>query len=119
MIALHPLRLPSRDTALAIGVVVVAWAIAVVAAATRSTIPLHHGTIIGGHDVPALGAVLLFLVAWQVMTAGMMLPSSLPLIHLFVRASRGQDHPGLARAAFLTGYFAVWTWFALMALAGD
>ena len=48
-----------------------------------------------------------------------MLPSSLPLVHLFVRASRGQDHPGLARVAFFAGYFAVWTWFALMALAGD
>ncbi|MGH2614669.1 MAG: DUF2182 domain-containing protein, partial [Thermomicrobiales bacterium] len=79
---------------------------------------LHHHALVGP-SVPTLGTILLFLVAWQVMTAAMMLPSSLPLVHLFVRASRGQERPRLARAAFLAGYFAVWTWFALMALAGD
>jgi predicted metal-binding membrane protein len=119
MIATRSMRPLSLDTALAVAVIVVAWAIALVAAVLHGTIPVHHHAILGGHGMPGLGAVLLFLVAWQVMTAGMMLPSSLPLLHLFVRASRGQDHPSLARAAFVVGYFAVWTWFALMALAGD
>ncbi|HET7093980.1 MAG TPA: DUF2182 domain-containing protein, partial [Thermomicrobiales bacterium] len=54
-----------------------------------------------------------------VMTAAMMLPSSLPLVRLFNRASQGQTHPRLARLAFLAAYFVVWTGFAAAALAGD
>jgi predicted metal-binding membrane protein len=34
-------------------------------------------------------AVPVFLLAWQVMLAAMMLPSSLPLVRLFAKASRG------------------------------
>jgi predicted metal-binding membrane protein len=57
-------------------------------------------------------------LAWQVMTAAMMLPSSLPLLRLFARASAGQAHPRLARFAFVAAYFAVWTGFAIVALTG-
>jgi predicted metal-binding membrane protein len=112
-------RIPDFDRLLAIGVILLAWAIALASALTRSVAPLHHHALFSDPSGPALGTLLLFLLAWQVMTAGMMLPSSFPLIHLFVRASRGQERPGLARMSFFVGYFAVWTWFALMAIAGD
>ncbi len=64
-------------------------------------------------------AIPLFLAAWQLMTAAMMLPTALPTATLFTRASRSQDRPRLAVAAFLAAYFTVWTGFAVVALAGD
>ena len=54
-----------------------AWAVAVAAQATGRGSLLHHDTLAGAAVAPwaALG---LFLVAWQLMIAAMMLPSSLP-----------------------------------------
>jgi predicted metal-binding membrane protein len=118
MIAGRLFRFPSVDRMLALGVVALAWAIALLAAVGQRDAPLHAHHLPAAASAPQFGAILLALIAWQVMTAAMMLPSSLPLLHLFVRASRGQDRPRAAVAAFLLGYFAVWTWFALMALSG-
>jgi hypothetical protein len=53
------------------------------------------------------------------MIAAMMLPSSLPLVRLFHRASAGQPRPRRARAAFLGGYAAVWTAFGAAAFGAD
>jgi predicted metal-binding membrane protein len=64
-------------------------------------------------------ALGLFLLAWQLMIVAMMLPSSLPLIRLFSRASANQPRPTRAMGAFLGGYAAVWTWFGVIAFLGD
>ena len=63
--------------------------------------------------------ILLFLASWQLMTAAMMLPSSLPMIAAFLRVSRNDPHPRLAFGRFLLGDFAIWTVFAIAALASD
>jgi predicted metal-binding membrane protein len=95
-----------------------AWAIAVAAEVTGHSRALHlHSTIEGGP--PLWAALLLFLVAWQAMLAGMMLPSSLPLIRLFEVVSRRREDGAVARAAFLGGYVAVWTAFGALAFVGD
>lgn len=119
MLAERTIRQPGIDRGLALAAIALAWGIALIATRVESEAPLHHNALTGDFVTPTLRTVLLALIAWQVMTAAMMLPSSLPLVHLFVRASRGQDRPRAAVAAFLLGYFAVWTWFALMALSGD
>ena len=95
-----------------------AWAVAVAAQATGRGSLLHHDTLAGAAVAPwaALG---LFLVAWQLMIAAMMLPSSLPLIGLFRRVSDNQPRPRAARAAFLGGYVAVWTAFGAVAFGAD
>jgi predicted metal-binding membrane protein len=100
-------------------VVVAAWVLALLAAIIGWDALLHHDALIGHGAFPAIGTLGVFLLAWQVMTAGMMLPSSLPLMRLFTRASSGQAHPHLARLAFVAAYFAVWTGFAVLALVGD
>lgn len=100
-------------------IVLGAWGLALVIPAFGDGGALSHHSIASERALPPLSTLLIFLIAWQVMTAAMMLPSSLPLIGLFVRASRGQDRPGLAIAAFLAAYFAVWTGFALVALLTD
>jgi predicted metal-binding membrane protein len=99
--------------------VVGSWALALTIPAFGHGGALSHDAALGTTAVPGIGSLLLFLVAWQVMTAAMMLPSSLPMVGLFARACRGQSRPGLALVAFLAAYFAVWTGFALLALTGD
>lgn len=98
--------------------VAVAWGLAIVAELTGRFQWVHHHHLVA--DGPALWASLaLFLVAWQVHIAAMMLPSTLPLVGLFHQASAGQRHPGLARVGFLGGYLVVWTAFGIVALVGD
>ena len=95
-----------------------AWALAVAAEATDTAGGLHHDTLIGNGTSLWL-ALPLFLVAWQAMFAAMMLPSNLPLIRLFHVASQGQHHVGRVRAAFMTGYAAVWTLFGAAAFLAE
>jgi predicted metal-binding membrane protein len=95
-----------------------AWALALVAQASGGSAVLSHDSLLSDGPPPA-GAVALFLVAWQVMIAAMMLPSSLPLVAMFSRASQSQPRPSRALAAFLGGYAAVWSAFGAAALVGD
>jgi predicted metal-binding membrane protein len=76
---------------------------------------VQHDVLFETGTVPLVIALPLFLAAWQLMTAAMMLPTALPTVGLFSRASRSRG----ATTAFVGAYFAVWTAFAVAALAGD
>jgi predicted metal-binding membrane protein len=79
---------------------------------------LHHDGLI--EDGPAVWIALpAFLLAWQLMLAAMMLPSSLPLIRLFAKASARQPRPRTAMAAFLGGYALIWSAFGALAFLFD
>jgi predicted metal-binding membrane protein len=92
--------------------------VAVAAVASGVAGSLHHDALLEGG--PAFGpALLLFLLAWQVMTAAMMLPSSLPLVRMFSVASASAPGRGRAMAAFLGGYALVWSGFGAVAFLGD
>ncbi len=95
-----------------------AWIIAVVAEATGTGPLLHHHALIQGGP-PLWVALPLFLVAWQVMIAAMMLPASLPAFRAFEAVSRLQSRPRLAMAAFLGACAVVWTVFGWLAFMGD
>lgn len=99
-------------------VIVGAWVLAIVAELTGRAHLVHHHDLVEG-TLPVAATLALFLVAWQAHVAAMMLPSSLPLIALFRRASQGQPHPVAARAAFIGGYAVVWTGFGIVMLGGD
>lgn len=101
------------------GVAVLSWLLFLGAILTGSDRILHHDAILAERTAPLWVVLLLFVGAWQLMTGAMMLPSSLPMVQLFARASRHQEHPRLAFGLFLAAYFAVWTGFALVALAFD
>lgn len=101
------------------GVVAAAWALALLLPALGHGDLVSHHAVLEGRSLPPASTLLLFLVAWQVMTGAMMLPSSLPMLQIFARTSRAQVHPRLAMTVFLAAYFAVWTAFAVVALAGD
>jgi predicted metal-binding membrane protein len=98
--------------------VAAAWGAAVAAEASGIAGSLNHDTLLEGG--PGLGpALLLFLVSWQVMVAAMMLPSSLPMVRMFMAASAGVPDRGRALAAFVGAYAAVWSGFGMLAFLGD
>ncbi|HEY9893499.1 MAG TPA: DUF2182 domain-containing protein [Candidatus Sericytochromatia bacterium] len=109
----------NHDLTILWAIVFIAWVLTILAAATGQEHWLHQSALIKLERIPLLLKLLLFLGAWQVMTAAMMLPSSLPMVRLFVKVSRQQTKPQLVLLAFLGAYAAVWTGFAIIALLFD
>jgi predicted metal-binding membrane protein len=101
-----------------IGAIAAAWGVAIAAEATGEAEVLGHSALIHS-SLPLVGALGVFVLAWQLMIAAMMLPSSLPLIRLFRVAAEGQQRPGRAIAALIAGYAMVWTAFGILAFVGD
>jgi predicted metal-binding membrane protein len=106
---------PPRVIVAAVGA---AWALALGAQLGGVAGHLGHDSLIQGR-LPLVVALGVVLLAWQVMIAAMMLPSSLPLIALFARAARRQPRPHTAILAFLAGYAIVWTAFGAAAFLFD
>src|SRR5437764_862158 len=104
--------------------VAAAWGLAVVAQTTGKAVLLNHGSLIEGtaplfRPPPLWVALPLFLVAWQVMVAAMMLPSSLPMMRLFRATAASQPRVHTVRTAFLGGYLVVWSGFGAAAFLQD
>lgn len=95
-----------------------AWALAIVAELGGQGKLVHHDALIQG-GLPVWGALLVFLVAWQVMIAAMMLPSAVPLMVLFYGVASPQPRAKLVKAAFVSGYVAIWTAFGALAFMSD
>jgi predicted metal-binding membrane protein len=91
-----------------------AWLIAFVAEITGEAQALHHHALLSSGGPPLWLAVPLSLLSWQVMTAAMMLPSSLPALRAF-----GVSRPVIAIAAFLGAYAITWSAYGLAAFFGD
>jgi predicted metal-binding membrane protein len=96
-----------------------AWGLILLGFITGQGRLLDHHAILGSGEPPALSDLLLFVAAWQVMTAAMMLPSSIPMIRRFSQISRGQSRPRLILGVFVAAYFVVWTGFAVVVLPLD
>jgi predicted metal-binding membrane protein len=99
--------------------IALAWAVALLATVTHQRYLIDHHWLIEESGLPWLIAALVFLLCWQVMTLAMMLPSSLPMVNLMTYAARKQARPRAAMGAFLAGYAAIWTGFAVGAFIGD
>lgn len=97
------------------GVILAAWLLAIAAELTGQVQWVHHHRLVA-EGMALWASLALFLVAWQVHIAAMMLPTTLPMVGLYRQVAAGQPHPRLARASFLSGYLAVWTAFGLAAL---
>jgi predicted metal-binding membrane protein len=95
-----------------------AWCVAIGAQVGGSAALLHHDALIE-RGPPLAVAAALFLAAWLVMIAAMMLPSSLPLMRMFALASAKQPRPAMALASFIGGYVLVWCAFGLLAFGAD
>jgi predicted metal-binding membrane protein len=98
--------------------IAVGWLLAIAAQSGGVGASLHHDALI--HSNLSYGVALaLFLLAWQAMTAAMMLPSSLPLVRLFAAASSNQPRRRTVMAVFIGGYALVWSVFGAAAFSGD
>ena len=95
-----------------------AWVVSIWAEMSGVALRLHHDQLVHG-GLPLWEAAVLLLVAWQVMTVAMMLPSSLPMVRLYANVSRGKPEQAAGMTLFLASYFGVWTAFALVAFTGD
>jgi predicted metal-binding membrane protein len=102
-----------------VALVGVAWAIVILAEASGKGAALGHEGPEAMAGVHPIAGLALFLVAWQLMIAAMMLPSSLPLVRLFARASGAEERPLGAMMAFLGGYALVWSVYGAAAFFGD
>lgn len=100
-------------------VVIIAWGLAGFAMVTGQQALIDHDAILHQGSPPSLVDFLLFFAAWQVMTAAMMLPSSIPMMNLFTQISSGQKHARWVFVAFFAAYFVVWTGFAVAAIGLD
>jgi predicted metal-binding membrane protein len=96
-----------------------AWAAAIAAQVAGVAAVANHDALLVGDGPPFAVAALIALLAWQVMIAAMMLPSSLPLVRLYARTTERAPHRGRAMAAFLGGYALVWSAFGLAAFTFD
>ncbi|HKT38583.1 MAG TPA: DUF2182 domain-containing protein [Ktedonobacterales bacterium] len=100
-------------------VAALAWGVALLAALLRLRFLIDHHWLIEASGLPWLLAALVFLACWQVMTLAMMLPSSMRMMQMMTYAARKQSRTFTIIGAFVAGYAAIWTAFALVAFAGD
>ena len=96
-----------------------AWAAAIAAQVAGVAAVANHDSLLVGDGPPFAVAALIALLAWQVMIAAMMLPSSLPLVRLYARATERAPRRGRSMAAFIGGYALVWSGFGLAAFGFD
>jgi predicted metal-binding membrane protein len=96
-----------------------AWAAAIGAQVAGVAAVANHDSLLVGDGPPLVLAALIAMLAWQVMIAAMMLPSSLPLVRLYSRATQAAPRRGRSMAAFIGGYALVWSAFGLAAFAFD
>jgi len=107
-----------RTIGILLAAILAAWGICVWAELSGVAAQFHHHALYESGR-PFWISALLMLGAWQVMTAAMMLPSSLGFIRMYAAASKSAPEFPLALTLFLAAYFAVWSAFGLTAFAGD
>ena len=81
---------------------------------------LHHAQLAelgltGSLFVP----IVLYLAGWTLMTAAMMLPTTLPLLEIFRRLVARKPNRWQLMAAVITGYLGVWLGFGIAAHSAD
>lgn len=107
-----------RYIAYLVAAIGVAWALCVWAELSGVAVRFHHHALYESGR-PFWSSALIMLAAWQVMTAAMMLPSSLGFIGMYAAAAKNAPGFPVALALFLVAYLGVWSAFALLAFAGD
>jgi hypothetical protein len=76
-------------------VVLESWALTVMMMVGGHDGMMAHDAVMDLGHGPRPATIVSFLVAWQVMTGAMMVPSSLPMVRLFAGAGRGSSPPAV------------------------
>ena len=99
------------------GMIVVAWVTLVVWDRSPYGRYLKHeqlGAIASGAGcAPIITQALLYVLGWSLMTAAMMLPTTLPLLEIFQRLTRQRVDHGWLLAQVIGGYLLVWLGFGI------
>src|SRR5262245_4864723 len=68
--------------------------------------------------VGSVSLAAVFIAGWLLMTIAMMLPTSIPLLHLFYRIARRRTDRLRLTLLVITGYLSVWVVFGVLAYLG-
>lgn len=104
-----------------VGVVLLAWLYLLHMAMQMDSMDMPAmGSAMGMGGMPSWGVVdlLLLVLMWIVMMVGMMLPTALPMILMFVtinRKRRAKGDRSVSTALFVAGYVLVWSAFSVAA----
>jgi predicted metal-binding membrane protein len=107
-----------RTIGVLLAVILAAWGLCAWAELSGVAAQFHHHALYESGR-PFWMSALLVLGAWQVMTAAMMLPSSLGFIRMYAATAKNAPDFPAALSLFLVAYFGVWTSFAFVAFGGD
>lgn len=83
---------------------------------------LNHaelGALVEGGPSEVLLQAVLYIAGWTLMSAAMMLPTSLPLIEIFRRLTQQRRDQGQLVALLIAGYLGTWLVFGVVAHALD
>jgi predicted metal-binding membrane protein len=94
------------------GIIFLAWTLILLAEIAGYGHLLHHNSLVDD-SVPLIVKLLVFIGMWQVMIVAMMLPSSIPMLKLFARASSNQPQSQQVLFIFICAYATVWAGFAI------
>lgn len=101
------------------GLVIVAWSILLLASSGSHLSVLDHDYLLRESHLPWALALAILLVSWQLMTAAMMLPSTLLTLPALLPLGQRSKQVWGKQAGFIMAYAAAWTVFALLAFLGD
>jgi predicted metal-binding membrane protein len=101
------------------GLVIVAWSILLLASSSSYLRVLDHDYLLRESHFPWVLALGIFLVSWQLMTAAMMLPSTLLTLPALVPFDHQRKQVWGKQAGFIAAYAMAWVVFALLAFLGD
>lgn len=78
-----------------------------------------HAPLLAAHDAPPVGdgltPIMVYMAGWILMTAAMMLPTTLPLIEIFRRLTFSRDDHITLVSLLMVGYLSVWGGFGVLA----
>lgn len=100
------------------GLIVAAWGVLAIWGASPYAGLLDHSEI-GAGELPSRLSLVVFVSGWTLMTVAMMLPGSLPLLHLFRRMVLHRPDCNRLLGLLILGYLGIWALFGLLAYLGD
>ena len=74
---------------------------------------------VGASPTGALAQAAAYVGGWTLMTVAMMLPTTLPLVHIFQRLTRRRGDQGRLLGLLVAGYLAIWLAFGVAAHVFD
>jgi predicted metal-binding membrane protein len=100
------------------GLIVIAWGLLIELQISTRGEALDHGAM--EHQIlPSVEHITEFLFGWFLMTVGMMLPGSLPMLKMHIQPTLEKGHGKQVAGLIVSGYILPWILFGFLAYMGD